>query len=84
MLNKIDKYTEKEFLDLLIEIFITNRQSDNLEEFFNAFNQEIQHPDKSDLLTHPTQCGIDDNLESVVSEIKRWYSEQEIKCFKDS
>ncbi|MBD8514573.1 bacteriocin immunity protein [Photobacterium sp. CAU 1568] len=82
MLNKFTDYTEAEFQILLDKIYAENRDDNLLDEVVYYFNSEIIHPEGSALLTHPTMIGIEDSPEAVISELKRWYAEQGLPCFK--
>ncbi len=53
------------------------------EDFFvERFNQIVKHPKKSDLM-FDTNLPYGKTVESIVNEIKRWYKEQGLPCFKD-
>ncbi len=84
MKNSIQEYTEKEFLELLFESESDNYSAEDLDDLVVFFNEKIGHPSGSDLIMYPTSIEIEDTPESIVREIKRWYAEQGIKCFKDS
>ncbi len=83
MKNSLQDYTEQEFLKLIQNVHTgtaTNQEVEALVRFFDMTG----HPEGSALLTHPKMVGIDDTPEAMVDELKRWYAEQGIKCFKDS
>ncbi|WP_425608797.1 bacteriocin immunity protein [Vibrio brasiliensis] len=42
----------------------------------------MEHPSGSDLITPPTMLGIEDSSEAVIQELKRWYENKGIQCFK--
>ncbi|MGF1727948.1 bacteriocin immunity protein [Photobacterium nomapromontoriensis] len=85
--NKLSDYTEQEFLDLLEKGFDGSFTPDELDKYtdelvlFMKFNTE--YPQGSDLLFCPRKLGIEDSSEAVIEELKRWYTEQGLPCFKD-
>ena len=79
--NSLDEYTETEFLNLLIETE-SGCPPEVIDKLVYFFKYNIKHPDGSDLLMYPTRCGIEDSSEAVISELKRWYAEQGLPCFK--
>ncbi|MDO6708619.1 bacteriocin immunity protein [Photobacterium sp. 1_MG-2023] len=82
MLKKLNDYNELEFILVLKKIYSDDRDDAFLEDVVYYFNSEITHPEGSALLTHPTMVGIEDSPEAVVAELKRWYAEQGLPCFK--
>ncbi len=84
MKNSLQEYTEKEFLQLLFESEYDNYPTEDLDNLVIFFNEKIAHPSGSDLIMYPTSIEIEDTPKSIVREIKRWYDEQGLKCFKDS
>ncbi|HBC3474367.1 TPA: bacteriocin immunity protein [Vibrio parahaemolyticus] len=83
MKNSLCDYKESEFLAILIESEAADYDSSQLDELVLFFNEAVEHPDGSDLLMYPTVCGIDDNPQAIISEIKRWYQSQGLPCFKE-
>lgn len=84
MKNKLQDYTESEFLQLLLASEELDFRDDDLDYLVIFFNEKINHPKGSALLTHPTMLGIEDSSEAIIEELKRWYKEQGKLCFKDS
>lgn len=84
MKNKLQDYTESEFLQLLLASEELDFSDDDLDYLVIFFNEKINHPNGSALLTHPTMLGIEDSSEAIIEELKRWYKEQGKLCFKDS
>ncbi len=81
--NSISDYTEKEFTELL-EMFMNSKPSEEGDAvFFDWLKKKVSHPKRCDLLTHPTMCGIEDSPKAMTAEIKRWYEEQGLPCFKE-
>lgn len=82
MKNELNQYTEQEFLELVKEPYDENCDDQLVDELLIFFNKKIRHPKGSALVTHPDLCGIEDSPEAVISELKRWYAEQGLSCFK--
>ncbi|SIO95218.1 bacteriocin immunity protein [Vibrio spartinae] len=78
--DSLQDYTENEFL-ITLEWFWDGEGSEE-DEFVYQFNQIVRHPEKSALLTHP-KSHQEDSPEGVIQELKRWYAEQGLPCFKD-
>ena len=83
MKNKLQDYTESEFLQLLLASGELDFSDDDLEDLVIFFNEKINHPKGSSLLTHPSMVGIEDSPEAIIEELKRWYTENGQDCFKD-
>ncbi|HBC3835328.1 bacteriocin immunity protein [Vibrio parahaemolyticus] len=83
MLNNLYDYTESEFLKLLVESETDDYDPSKLDELVLFFNETVKHPDGSDLLMYPSSCGIEDNPNAVIAELKRWYASQGLPCFKE-
>ncbi|NAX45441.1 bacteriocin immunity protein [Photobacterium halotolerans] len=78
--ESLQDYTESEFVHLL-QNFIGAEEND-ADAIVDWLDENIQHPEDYGLVTHPTECGIDDSPEAMVAELKRWYAEQGLPCFK--
>lgn len=79
--NRLDEYSEQEFLEILNEFWdgdITEAEED---EFVQRFNEIVEHPEKSDLIFYPSG-NRDDSPEGVVDELKRWCREKGKACFR--
>ncbi len=85
MKNSLQDYTEQEFLDELTKILDDDDKYDPslIDDLVEYFNTKIAHPSGSALITHPSHVGIDDTTDAIISEIKRWYAEQGLECFKN-
>ncbi len=79
--NSISDYTEVDFIKLLEAYMTCSEEDDDI--FLDWFEEKVIHPESSDLLTHPTICGIEDSPKAMTAEIKRWYEEQGLSCFKE-
>ncbi|QUJ69550.1 bacteriocin immunity protein (plasmid) [Photobacterium sp. GJ3] len=82
MMRKLNDYKELEFLTVLKTVYSDDRDDALLEDVVYYFNSEITHPEGSALLTHPSLVGIEESPEAVIAELKRWYAEQGLPCFK--
>ncbi len=75
--NKLEDYTEAEFLLLLNELFenTQNLSDDDFEqrsiELVNHFATITEHPSKSDLICYPRD-GVEDSPEGILKEVKEW------------
>ncbi|GAB7229897.1 bacteriocin immunity protein [Vibrio rotiferianus] len=83
MKNRLQDYTESEFLQLLLASEELDFSDEGLDDLVNFFNEKVDHPKGSALLTHPTMLGIEDSSEAIIEELKRWYTEKGQPCFKD-
>ena len=90
--ERIENYTEKEFLDLLGEIRNDTRtekslKGDELENYIisvvNHFIRITEHPAKGDLIFYPEKRG-DDEPENILKIVKEWRRSQGLPLFKDS
>ncbi|HCB4954550.1 bacteriocin immunity protein [Salmonella enterica] len=90
--EKIENYTEEEFLDLLGEIRNDTRtekslKGDELESYIisivNHFICVTEHPAKGDLIFYPEKQG-DDEPENILRIVKEWRRSQGLPLFKDS
>ncbi|MGC9462369.1 bacteriocin immunity protein [Vibrio genomosp. F10] len=84
MRNSLQEYTESEFLELLVRSEEIDFGDKELEALVVFFNEKIEHPNGSTLITHPTMLGIEDSSEAIIAELKRWYDEKGKACFKDT
>ncbi len=81
--ENLQNYNENEFYHLLESAFSGNISDEQLGSLVYFFSTSIEHPGKRNLIVDPELCGIEDSPEAVITEIKRWYAEQGLKCFKD-
>jgi hypothetical protein len=84
--EKIEDYTEAEFLSFLQEFFDDSELTgDQLGEYISKlskhFEQITEHPEKSALIFYPQQ-GREDSPEGVLSEVKRWRKQNGKPGFK--
>ncbi|ECF1703882.1 TPA: bacteriocin immunity protein [Salmonella enterica subsp. enterica serovar Enteritidis] len=87
--NKLEDYTEDEFIEFLNNFFEPpeyldgdelSRYIDNLQRHFTKVTQ---HPDGSDLIFYPSE-DREDSPYGIVEELKRWRISQRLPSFKDS
>jgi hypothetical protein len=77
--DKLEDYTEAEFLQFLENIFSTHSDltSDEFDELVREhvkhFEKITEHPDQSDVIFYP-KAGQDDSPEGVLQEVKKWRS----------
>lgn len=84
MKSSLSEYCEEDFLKIIKQAFSPDKDEHFLEEIVIFLNENTVHPDGSDLIIYPFECGIQDSPEAVVEEIKRYYAEQGVPCFKSS
>ncbi|WP_036759461.1 bacteriocin immunity protein [Photobacterium halotolerans] len=80
MKNSLQEYTESEFFEILEQTI--DADEEDVDVLLDFFDEKVQHPKGYGLLTHPTMCGIEDSPQAVINELKRWYAEQGLPCFK--
>ncbi|MDC9582574.1 bacteriocin immunity protein [Xenorhabdus sp. PR6a] len=80
--NKIEDYTEAEFLAFITKIFDANYDTDQQMDYaVSEFRLLTQHPDGSDLIFYPNE-GDDDSPEGVLARVKKWRAENGLPLFK--
>lgn len=85
--EKIEDYTEAEFLSFLKEFFEDNNEltGDELGEYTSKlakhFEKVTEHPEKSALIFYPKQ-GREDSPEGILNEIKIWREQNGKPGFK--
>ncbi|MGB7997356.1 MAG: bacteriocin immunity protein [Photobacterium halotolerans] len=80
MKNSLQDYTETEFLEILEQTI--EAEEEDVDTLADFFEEHVRHPKGCDLLFYPTKCGIEDTSQAVIDELKRWYAEQGLLCFK--
>ena len=90
--EKLEDYTEREFLELLEEIGNDTRKEQNLkgdklENYIiygvNHFIRITEHPAQSDLIFYPEKPE-DGEFENIIRIVKEWRRSQGLPLFKDS
>ncbi len=82
MKDSLLDYTESEFLELIQNAHSGTALDQEVEDLV-GFLDTTTYPDGSALLTHPRMIGIEDTPEAIILELKRWYDEQGLPCFKE-
>ena len=80
--NNISEYTFSEFKDFVSTICDNDLPESEEDKLILHFSEIVKHPDGTDLIFWP-KPDQDDSPEGVVNEIKRWYQEQGLPCFKE-
>lgn len=89
--DKLEEYTEQEFLDILKEFRKSTRQAkdlkgnkldDYLDELMDNFIKVTGHPKGSDLIIYPEK---DEDVEphKIIEIVKEWRESQGLPTFKD-
>jgi hypothetical protein len=87
--EKLEDYTESEFLDFLGEFFhcTSNLSGQALESYrdrlLEHFERVTEHPGKSDVIFYPEE-GQEDSPEGVLKEVKEWRARNNKPGFKSS
>ncbi|EBA0987220.1 bacteriocin immunity protein [Salmonella enterica] len=90
--NKIEEYTEQEFLAILKEFRKSTRQAKDLkgskldeylDKLMDNFIQVTTHPKGSDLIVYPEK-DEDGEPHRVIEIVKEWRKSQGLPLFKDS
>lgn len=90
--EKIDCYTENEFLEMLEQIINATSKDKSLkgkklEQYLDTlvdhFIKITEHPAKGDLIFYPESPG-DEEPENIIKIVKEWRRSQGLPLFKDS
>ncbi len=80
--NKIEDYTELEFIRFVSDICVVNARSEAEHgRWVIHFESVAEHPDVSDLIYYP-QPDADSSPEGIVNTIKQWRAENGKPGFK--
>ncbi|GFM54132.1 colicin transporter [Pseudomonas cichorii] len=70
--NKIEDYTELEFIQFVTDICVVNATSEaEHRQWLRLFREITEHPDGSDLIYYP-QPDADSSPEGIVNTVKQW------------
>ncbi|MNN76601.1 Colicin-E7 immunity protein [compost metagenome] len=75
--EKIEDYTEGEFIDFLSELFSSPPGMSSLQEeryrikILDHFSKITEHPDRSDVICFPPE-GSDESPKGITQRIKEW------------
>ncbi|NAW65457.1 bacteriocin immunity protein [Photobacterium halotolerans] len=78
----LHNYTENEFLEIISVLYAGELEDDAVDELADFFDEKVKHPEHRDLVFYTKECGIEETPEAIISELKRWYTEQGLPCFK--
>ncbi len=84
MKSSLRDYSEEEFKKIIDSVYNSKLSDQEVEGLVDFFSDVILHPDHEDLLNYPVRCSIDDSPSAIIQELKRWYAEQGLACFRDS
>ncbi|RMQ44881.1 Colicin immunity protein [Pseudomonas cichorii] len=80
--NKIEDYTEQEFIHFVTDICLVNAATEVEHQLWvNHFRAIIEHPFGDDLIFYP-QPDADSSPEGIVNTIKQWRAENGKPGFK--
>lgn len=85
--NKLEEYTEDEFIEFLTNFFEPpeelrgNELSTFIDDLASHFMTVTQHPYGSDLIFYPSD-DREDSPQGIVNELKQWRTLQGLGCFK--
>ncbi|WP_318419469.1 bacteriocin immunity protein [Photobacterium leiognathi] len=81
--NKLEEYTEAEFLQLIVDIFEANGTEDETDHFLMCFHEIVGHPLGASLIVDPTVKLDDDSPKGVLKEVKEWRQLHGLPLFKE-
>ncbi|KLU17182.1 MULTISPECIES: bacteriocin immunity protein [Xenorhabdus] len=80
--NKLEDYTEAEFLAFVTKICNADYDTEQQEDYdVSEFERLTQHPAGSDLIYYPEDCD-DDSPAGIVARVKKWRIENQLPLFK--
>ncbi|CCW31661.1 bacteriocin immunity protein [Xenorhabdus nematophila] len=80
--NKLEDYTEAEFLAFITKIFDVDYGTEQLvDNAVSEFEHLTQHPDGSNLIYYPKDNN-DDSPEGVLERVKKWRAKNGLPLFK--
>ncbi|EIO4563415.1 bacteriocin immunity protein [Vibrio parahaemolyticus] len=83
MNDKLEDYTEAEFLQLVTDIFEANGSEDETDKLLIHFHKIVGHPLGASLIVDPSVQLEDDSPIGVVNEVKQWRQSKGLPCFKE-
>ncbi|MCT8167380.1 MULTISPECIES: bacteriocin immunity protein [unclassified Pseudomonas] len=75
--NRLEDYTEQEFLEFLEEFFENknnlsgDKLASHMNQLVNHFEQVTEHPAKSELIFHPA-ADVEDSPHGILKILKAW------------
>lgn len=79
--ESLSEYTESEFLAFVRDIYECNGSEQEVDQWLDDFMVLVDHPEGCDLIFYPPD-ERNDSPEAIIVEIKRWYADQDLPCFK--
>ncbi|MCA6223100.1 bacteriocin immunity protein [Photorhabdus antumapuensis] len=79
--NKLEDYTEAEFLSLLNKIWAVDVSEEEHDNLIDHFEKLSEHPNGNGLIFYPSS-GQDDSPEGIVKQIKEWRAKNGKPDFK--
>ncbi|MCT8345082.1 MULTISPECIES: bacteriocin immunity protein [Photorhabdus] len=80
--NKLEDYTEAEFLSLLNKIWAVDVSEEEHDNLIDHFEKLVEHPNGNGLIFYP-ENGVEDSPEGVLKVIKEWRAENGKPGFKE-
>ncbi|WP_387467352.1 bacteriocin immunity protein [Photorhabdus sp. RM323S] len=80
--NKLEDYTEAEFLSLLNKIWVVDVSEEEHDNLINYFEKLVEHPNGNGLIFYP-ENGVEDSPEDVLKVIKEWRAKNGKPGFKN-
>ncbi|WP_387690679.1 bacteriocin immunity protein [Photorhabdus sp. RM71S] len=79
--NKLEDYTEAEFLSLLNKIWAVDVSEEEHDNLIDHFEKLSEHPNGNGLIFYP-ENGVEDSPEGVLKVIKEWRAKNGRPGFK--
>ncbi|ETS29683.1 Colicin immunity protein / pyocin immunity protein [Photorhabdus khanii NC19] len=79
--NKLEDYTEAEFLSLLNKIWAVDVSEEEHDNLIDHFEKLSEHPNGNGLIFYP-ENGVEDSPEGVLKVIKEWRAKNGKPGFK--
>ncbi|MCC8456491.1 bacteriocin immunity protein [Photorhabdus aegyptia] len=79
--NKLEEYTENEFMELILRIILDEGTEEEQDTLLEGFIKITEYPSGSDLIYYPKN-GEDDSPEGILKTIKEWRAKNDKPGFK--
>ncbi|WP_036773416.1 bacteriocin immunity protein [Photorhabdus australis] len=79
--NKLEDYTEAEFLSLLNKIWAADVSEKEHDDLIDHFEKLVEHPSGNGLIFYP-ENGVEDSPEGVLKVVKEWRAKSGKPGFK--
>ncbi|MBS9425789.1 bacteriocin immunity protein [Photorhabdus caribbeanensis] len=80
--NKLEDYTEAEFLSLLNKIWAVDVSEEEHDDLIDHFEKLVEHPNGNGLIFYP-ENGVEDSPKGVLKVIKEWRAKNGKSGFKE-